>query len=140
MDTRAAAIVDLFENLKPGDVAWLGRYYTEQAYFRDPFNEVRSLAGIQAIFDHMFKSLEAPRFKVQDVLVQDSQCFLNWDFEFGLRGRPQRIHGASHLRFAEDGRVSYHCDYWDAAQQVWEKLPLLGALLRWLRRRLQVGG
>ncbi len=138
MDPRARAFVDLFENLKPADVAWLGRYYTEQAYFRDPFNEVRSLAGIQAIFDHMFKNLEAPRFKVLDVLVQDQQCFLSWDFEFGLRGRSERIHGASHLRFADDGRVAYHRDYWDAAEQLWEKLPVLGALLRWLRRRLQV--
>ncbi len=138
MDARASAIVDLFENLKPADVGWLGRYYTEQAYFKDPFNEVHSLADIQAIFDHMFKSLEQPRFKVLDVIVQGEQCFLSWDFECRLRGQMQRIHGASHLRFAADGRVAYHCDYWDAAQQVYEKVPLLGAVLRWLRRRLQV--
>jgi len=35
MDARASAIVDLFENLKPADVGWLGRYYTEQAYFKE---------------------------------------------------------------------------------------------------------
>lgn len=136
--TAIAAFVTFFEQLKPEDLARLDRFYTEDAFFKDPFNEVRGLAAIRAIFAHMFDSLEAPRFRVLDVVAQDAQCFLTWDFDFALRGRPQRIHGASHLRLAEDGRVAYHCDYWDAAEQLWEKVPLLGAVLRWLRGRLRV--
>ena len=46
------------------------------------------------------------------------------------------IHGASHLRFGADGRVVVHRDYWDAAEELYEKLPLVGALMRWLKRRL----
>ena len=133
-----AGFVAFFEQLTPADLDRLGSHYTEDAFFKDPFNEVRGLAPIRAIFAHMFESLESPRFRVLDVVAQDTQCFLTWDFDFALRGRPQRIHGASHLRLAEDGRVAYHCDYWDAAEQLWEKVPLLGALLRWLRGRLRV--
>ena len=44
----------------------------------------------------------------------------------------------SHLRFAADGRIAYHRDYWDAAEEVYEKVPLLGGLLRRIKRRLQV--
>ena len=29
-----------------------------------------------------------------------------------------------------------HRDYWDAAEELYEKLPLLGALMRWLKRRV----
>ena len=129
-------IVRLFEGLSPADVADLGRHYAHGAYFKDPFNEVRGLAAIQRIFAHMFESLEAPRFKVLSLLEQDGQAFVTWDFEFGLRGRALKVHGASHLRFAPDGRVNYHHDYWDAAEQVYERVPLLGGLLRLLRRRL----
>jgi steroid delta-isomerase len=139
-DPRAQALVTLFEHFKPADVAGLGRLYDAQAFFKDPFNEVHGLPAIQAIFDHMFQSLAAPRFKVLDVLVDGRQCFLSWDFEFGLRGRPgqpQRIHGSSHLRFGADGRVVYHRDYWDAAEELYEKLPLLGGLLRLIKRRLR---
>ena len=32
-----------FEQLRPEDVAHMGRHYGEHAYFRDPFNEVRGL-------------------------------------------------------------------------------------------------
>ena len=42
---------------------------------------------------------------------------------------------ASHMRFAADGRVVYHRDYWDAAEELYEKLPVLGPLMRWLKRQ-----
>jgi hypothetical protein len=47
----------------------------------------------------------------------------------------QCIRGASHVRFASDGRVAYHRDYWDAAEELYEKLPVVGSLMRWLKTR-----
>jgi len=32
--------------------------------------------------------------------------------------------------------VTYHRDYWDTAEELYAKLPLLGGLMRLLRRRL----
>jgi len=137
-DPRVASLVDLYERLTVDDVAWLGKHYTEQAFFKDPFNEVRDLAGVQRIFAHMFEGLEAPRFEVLEALAEGEQCFLSWNFLFRLKGQSteRRIHGSSHLRFAPDGRVAYHRDYWDAAEELYEKQPVLGALMRWLRRKL----
>jgi steroid Delta-isomerase len=139
MDTRAQAVVTLFEQLQPADVARLGQVYAEQAFFKDPFNEVQGLAGIQRIFAHMFKTLDGPRFRILEVLVQDSQAFISWDFEFRLRGQAamRQIHGSSHLRFGADGRVIYHRDYWDAGEQLYEQIPLLGGLLRLIKKRLR---
>ena len=137
-DLRTTQVVHFFEHLTREDVGRMGRLYTEQAFFKDPFNEVRGLLAVQRVFAHMFESLDAPRFVVIDVVHQDEQCFLSWDFLFRMRGsaRERRIHGSSHLRFASDGRIDYHRDYWDAAEQVYEQLPLLGGVLRWIKRRL----
>ena len=137
--TRAAVerVAALFERLTPADVEALGRHYTEDAWFKDPFNEVRGLPAVQRIFRHMFEALEAPRFVVTSRIAGAGECFLAWDFHFGLRGRALTIRGASHLRFAADGRVAWHRDYWDAAEELYEKLPVLGVLMRWLKRRAQ---
>ncbi|MBN8504549.1 MAG: nuclear transport factor 2 family protein [Burkholderiales bacterium] len=115
----------------------MGELYDAHAYFRDPFNEVRGLAKVQRIFAHMFESLETPRFEVREAFGAGDQAFLTWDFSFRVRGRSLRIHGSSHLKFAPDGKVIYHRDYWDAAEELWEKLPLLGSVLRWLKKRLR---
>ena len=47
----------------------------------------------------------------------------------------QTVRGASHLVLNEQGLVTLHRDYWDAAEELYEKLPLVGSLMRWLKRR-----
>jgi hypothetical protein len=37
--------------------------------------------------------------------------------------------------FDAQGLVTLHRDYWDAAEELYEKLPVVGALMRWLKRR-----
>lgn len=128
-----------FETLTPESVAHIGEVYADDAWFKDPFNEVRGRVEIARIFARMFEQLDAPRFVVRDAVASGAQAFLTWDFMFRLRHRrraEQTIRGATHLRFAPDGRVVYHRDYWDAAEELYEKLPALGALLRLLKRRV----
>lgn len=140
-DVRVDRVVQLYESLAPGDLAAegrLARVYHPQARFKDPFNQVQGLAAITAIFGHMFKSLQAPRFIVITIVAAGDEAFLTWDFSFQRPGKAaaaMTIHGASHLRFGTDGRVLSHRDYWDAAEELYEKLPLIGALMRWLKRR-----
>ena len=128
-----------FENLSPADVATLGQVYAPEARFNDPFNEVRGVPAIQAIFAHMFGALDQPRFVVTRRVVQGNQCFLTWDFLFAFqrfdKGVTQTVRGASHLVLDDEGLVTLHRDYWDAAEELYEKLPVVGALMRWLRRR-----
>lgn len=139
MDPRAQKIVALFERLTPAELPQLAGIYTADARFKDPFNEVQGVAAITRIFEHMFSALESPRFVIRDVVVQGDQCFLSWDFVFCLRrdrGAAQLIRGATHLQLAPDGRIAVHRDYWDAAEELYEKLPVVGALMRWLKRRV----
>ncbi|MEI7514148.1 MAG: nuclear transport factor 2 family protein [Betaproteobacteria bacterium] len=134
-----AALVGYFENLTPARVGQLKQYYAAQARFKDPFNDVTGLPAITGIFEHMFVALIAPRFVVTQQLCQDAQCFLTWEFRFQFRnyqtGTEQVILGASHLVFSAHGLVVLHRDYWDAAEELYEKLPLVGGLMRWLKRR-----
>jgi hypothetical protein len=138
MDPRVQGLVARFEGLSPADLPRMDELYTEAAHFKDPFNEVQGVQAIRGVFQHMFDALQAPRFVIHDVIVQDNQCFLTWDFLFvlpRLGAQQQRIHGGSHLVLAADGRIARHRDYWDAAEELYEKLPLVGSLMRWLKRR-----
>ena len=133
------AVVQWFEHLTPDSVHDLSKYYAADARFKDPFNDVMGVPAIEAIFFHMFEALIAPRFVVTDRVAQGAQCFLTWEFRFAFRnfhqGREQVILGASHLVFDAECKVHLHRDYWDAAEELYEKLPLVGSLMRWLKRR-----
>lgn len=137
-DPRVARLIDFFEHLAPADVPRLRELYADDACFKDPFNEVRSCQAIEGIFGHMFVALDEPTFTIGEVVAQGDQCFLTWDFHFRMKRfsrEAQVIRGGTHIRFAPDGRIAMHRDYWDAAEELYQKLPLLGALMRWLRRR-----
>lgn len=135
-DELLRPLVHAFESLTPGSVDALAALYAADARFRDPFNDVRGREAIARIFHHMYSQVDAPRFEVLSAMRQGDAAWLEWVMHFELRGRPQSIAGASRLRFDRDGQVADHRDYWDAAQELYEKLPLLGGLMRWLRRRL----
>jgi steroid Delta-isomerase len=139
-DARIAKLIDFYHLLTPEAVARMGDFYTHDAYFKDPFNEVNSLDDIQRIFRHMFISLSDVKFNVTETVAQDAGVVLIWDFTFRIKKfKPdiqQRIRGVSHIRFNAEGKVNYHRDYWDAAEELYEKLPLVGRLMRFLKKRV----
>jgi hypothetical protein len=137
-------LVHFFESLSEDSVTRMDTVYAADVYFKDPFNEVHTLAAVQHIFRHMYVALDKPRFVVTGQVVEGAQCFLTWNFEFHFKNhRPavlQTIRGSSHLKFNNAGLVTYHRDYWDAAEELYEKLPLLGSLMRWLKKQIAPTG
>lgn len=141
IDDAVQRLVLFYEQLTPEDLPQLSSIYAPNARFKDPFNEVEGLAAIEHIFTHMFKSLDRPHFIVGERIAQDHQCFLVWEFRYRYknfnRHTWQTVRGGTHLTFDTEGRVTRHRDYWDAAEELYEKLPVVGSLMRWLKRRAQ---
>ena len=134
-------LVQFYEHLDTAAPATLpsllSSMYAVDAQFKDPFNDVRGVAAIAAIFRHMFEQVDAPRFVVVTRVLQGDNAFLVWEFTFRMkRFSPARqcIRGATHIVFDAAGAVVLHRDYWDAAEELYEKLPVVGALMRWLKR------
>jgi len=136
---RFEQIAHYFETLTPQSVSHLKDYYSASARFKDPFNDVTGLPAIEKIFDHMFVSLTQPRFVITGQVVEGDQAFLTWEFRFCFKRfdthTEQVVLGTSHLVLDEQQRISLHRDYWDAAEELYEKLPWVGALMRWLKKR-----
>ena len=133
-------LVSFFETVSPETVSRIGDLYASDARFKDPFNDVQGVPAIERIFRHMFTQVEAPRFVVTERIVQYDSAMLAWRFEFGVRvGKrvhPQVVNGVTHFKFDGEGKVSLHRDYWDTGEELYMKLPVLGWLVRALRRRL----
>lgn len=135
------ALIAFYEGLSLETLEYLPLYYAADACFKDPFNEVRGVAPIQRIFTHMFRQIAEPRFVVHERVVDEHAALLIWELHYRLQslrksGDPQRIRGASHLKFNAEHKVVWHRDYWDAAEELYAKLPVLGCLMRLLRRKL----
>lgn len=137
-EPRTARLVEAYVRLGPDNLAGLLALYDEQATFKDPFNDVRGRAQIGHIFRQMFDELREPRFAIDSSACEGDEAHLTWTLRFlrQARGQPMTIRGATHLRFGTGGLVTMHRDYWDAAEELYAKLPVLGMLMRALQRRL----
>ena len=141
LDTRQAAqhLASFFETLSPQSVSQLHTVYDAQATFKDPFNEVQGLPEIERIFRHMYVALDQPHFVITGQIVDGAQAFLTWEFRFRFKRFDttalQAVRGASHVVFNAQGLVTLHRDYWDAAEELYEKLPVVGGVMRWLKKR-----
>ena len=146
LDTRAAAqaYADAFEALTESNIDGLCALCAETVRFKDPFNDVRGKAALSRIFEHMFETLNKPKFIVEDITTVETRAYLKWRFTFKPKARSKgeaavwEITGMSGVSFNSDGLVTEHVDYWDAAEQFYEKLPVIGSMLRLVRRKLSV--
>ena len=130
------ALLAWYSSLQADTVKLTEQFYAAEARFKDPFNDVQGVANVAAIFQHMFATTQHPRFIINERILQHQQAFVTWTFEFELQGRAYQIVGGSHLVFNAAGLVILHRDYWDAAEELYEKLPWIGSLMRWLKRRI----
>lgn len=131
------ALCDYYERLSVQNLAELEGYYAQHAWFKDPFHEVNGVVAIRAILHHTFEKLPSARFRVTRRFPgADQHAVILWEMDFvmPITRRPTTISGATHLEFNTDGKVIRHRDYWDAAEELYARLPVLKWLMRGLAR------
>lgn len=134
------AYLRFFETMTVDRLHELDVLTTEDVSFSDPFNDLIGRAPLRRVFEDMFADLDEPRFTIIDQAGGDGRHFVRWRFNARRHARKNEftIEGVSVIVLAADGRISEHRDYWDAAANVYERLPVLGCVLRRLRRRLAI--
>lgn len=131
--------IRFYENISPATLSDLATVCHEDILFKDPFNEVNGVEAYRSLLTDMFKSAPDIKFKVLHCAYDGDICFLRWDSQATIKAlgkKPWLVKGMTELSFAEDGRVIAHIDHWDAASQFYERLPVIGAVLKLIRRRV----
>tara|TARA_R110001606_G_scaffold246213_1_gene394328 strand:- start:32 stop:451 length:420 start_codon:yes stop_codon:yes gene_type:complete len=126
------------EALTPQSLEQLADYVAADVRFTDPFNDVRGADAMRRVLSHMFDTVGPVVFRVSHMASDGNTCLMRWTFSGKLRGRAWTFEGMSTIRFNADGLVSEHADYWDGASALYEKLPVIGTMLAWIRRRLAI--
>lgn len=108
------------------------------AKFKDPFHEVEGLQNIFRIFLSMYKKLDEPKFKIKEVVENKNIAYIKWTFTFKFKkeANTQSFDGVSRVVFNSNDKMILHEDYWDAASNLYEKIPVVSLLMRFLKRKI----
>jgi steroid delta-isomerase len=132
----ADAYIRFYEALSPATLGDLDRVVTPEIHFRDPFSDVVGAEKYRKLLADMFVGIPDMKFTVSHQAVDGDTCFMRWCSTGTLRGSEWIVEGMTQLRFGSDGRVREHIDFWDAGSQFYERFPLIGGLLRFIKRRV----
>ena len=126
-----------FKILHESDLSQLRDLYSEQILFKDPVHEIRGLVGLEDYFTSLCADLSDCRFEYLDEMVTDNAAYVKWMMHFKhprLGNRLISVRGVSHLKISD--KIDYHEDFYDMGAMLYEQLPLIGSVTRWLRMRL----
>lgn len=145
-DTDLEAFCAFYDKLDKSCTKNLYKIYTQDVSFADPLHRIDGLAALEAYFAALYENVTACRFDFHERQRLGDVAFVTWTMTLAHHrlagGKEITVEGASRLVFAGDGsgRVCEHRDYFDAGALLYERLPLLGPLIRWLKRRAAGGG
>jgi len=134
------AFCAFFNKLDKTCTETLTEVYTDDVDFTDPLHHIKGRRALEGYFRTLYDNVTSCRFTFHERVCHDESAFVTWTMHLVHPrldgGREVNVEGCSHLRFAPDGRVAQHRDYFDAGAMLYERLPLLGGMVRWVKRQL----
>lgn len=119
----------------------LASTYAPDVYFNDCLKEVRGKVALSEYLRGSTQAIEDCRVEYEEITRnRHGEYLVRWRmmirFRKFSRGKDTWSIGISHLRFDAGGLVVYQQDYWNAADGLYQHIPLLGAVMRAIRKRL----
>jgi hypothetical protein len=129
---------EIYQVLDKDHLHLLDEVYAADVVFEDPLHRIEGLDALRDYFARMYQGVESIRFDFGAVLHTPDEAMLTWTMHMRhrrlRRGETLALPGATHVRFG--ARVHHHRDYFDAGALLYERLPLIGSLVRAVRSRV----
>lgn len=138
-DAAMARFSEFFGNVTAGNATKLiPRLYAPDAYFNDTLKTLHGSEAITAYFVKTAGHAELIHAEITDIARSGENYYLRWTMDVRFKGSKETIRtiGMTHLRFAPDGRIVLHQDFWDSTAGFFEHIPLLGPAIRWIKSQI----
>jgi hypothetical protein len=137
--TYAKQYAVFYEKLSADDgIEHYCKVFDKNVYFEDPFHQCRGVDELYHVFEKMYETLHMPRFTINEIICNEQTAYIRWVFDYQRTpiAPVEKFTGVSRVQFLHNGKVISHVDYWDAAQHVYEKVPLLGSILSMIKKKI----
>ena len=128
-----------YSSLDASAVDALASVYHREVTFADPVGVHLGLVAVEDYFRKLLRGCTRCDFVIREQRFDDRTGFVAWTMNFASPrlngGRPIEVDGSSVLGF-RDERVAFQRDYYDMGAMVYEQLPLLGPVVRYIRGRM----
>lgn len=126
--------------LSKDNLGVLNVFYADNVEFADPVTQIKGLPDLIKYYSHVYANVINIKFEFNDITVKDDTYFAKWTMKLQVKGlnsqKPYQTEGLSVMSFNEDNKVFYHRDYVDLGSMVYEHIPVLGNVIKLIKRKL----
>lgn len=138
---QSQRITSFFKELRRETIDLVDQFYSQDALFIDPIGTHRGLASIKKYYSGLYQNVSSISFDFSSVMENGEHYAAVWTMHLSAknlnRGKPISVPGVSHIQFSSDGsKVVYHRDYFDMGCFIYEHIPVLSALIRFIKSKL----
>jgi ketosteroid isomerase-like protein len=117
------------------------QFYHEEIEFSDPVEKIKGRDGIKKYYSNMYQNVKDIKFDFSEMVSQGDTVVGVWVMTLKTDslndGEPFQVEGNSVIRF-KDGKAIYHRDYFDMGAFIYEKIPVLGWMVRKVKSKLKL--
>lgn len=130
-------IEESFNRFNGSNFDVLDGFYATDVHFQDPAVDLAGLDDLKKYYRKMYRNVKSIRFDFKHFITSRNQVASQWTMTMSVRGlnggKPFDVPGSSFFEFNEDGLVSSHRDYVDLSAMIYEKIPVVGPVVRALK-------
>lgn len=114
--------------------------YSSDIHFEDPFHTVEGLDELKTYFERLYQNVDTIGFEFKDEVTTGDDRIITWVMNLKHpklnKGEMFSLEGATHLKLDENQKIKFHKDYFDGGAMLYEKVPVVGSLVRWIKGNL----
>lgn len=126
----------IYQQLTTDNLALLAGIYHQDVTFVDPMHRVEGFDNLSRYFKHLYQNLSSCKFTVEHYIVNGNEAAIYWQMTYQHekfnKGKEVSVVGSSHIK-GKEGKVYFHQDYVDLGSMLYEQLPVIGALIKWVK-------
>ena len=118
------------------------KFYHPKIVFDDPLGTIEGRNEMIKYYLNLYQNVVDIRFDFKDSTNNNNNSYMfSWVMYLKTKslksGEEIKLEGVSHLKFdPKTDLVIYHRDYFDMGAFIYEHIPVVGSLIRYIKRRL----
>jgi len=138
--TLQEKFIDFYKDLGRHSIQKLDAIYHPDVRFIDPVGEHRGLPQVEHYFSHLLDTTQSCDFEVTTMLAENDKAIARWQMKMRHprigSGKEVLLDGVSEL-LIEDGKIKQQTDFYDLGTMIYEHIPVLGSLIRFVKKQMR---
>lgn len=131
----------IFQNLSKDKLDLIDEFYDKNVEFIDPVGKISGSKNIKKYYENMYQNVKIIRFDFSKIYEHEKTVIAIWSMYLETDklngGEGYTVDGNSVITFNDSGKATYHRDYFDMGDFIYERIPVIKFFVKKIKSNLE---